>query len=289
MSDHNSRPDRVSAPLSISPVEAEMQPPAPPRFAIPILLLIGVTAAIAATVLLANDRKNLHLLSDALHIRPESAAPQAPQAPQAVIASEKPLPPASHGFALTGPPLAPLQTIEPAFQPWDFCHSLGRAGQEAPEFTEQGGSWDCSLLREYVGDQGPSSAFLQIRGGAKGMFSSFRIKLNLLPGGLTGAMLDEALQLMRKSVRPLWNDDGMSAWLRQKFEKSKDFSVLTGYYPAILKHELSDPDRVNFIVVNRPVPQVEPLRIPASWIEMVPRGQRVKPQRGARISAASPS
>jgi len=287
VSGHESKTDRVPAAHLIPRAEIEMHPPAPPRLAIPILLLIGVSVAIAATVLLANDRRNMRLLADALHIQLKSPTPQLPPA---LAANEKPQPPATHAPALTGPPLAPLQAVEPAFQPRDFCQSLGQASQEAPEFTEQqGGSWDCSLLREYSSDQGLSSAFLQIRGGAKGAFSSFRIKFNLLPGGLTAAMLDEALQLMRKSIRPLWNDDEMNGWLGQKIKDSKDFSALTGYYPAVLKHELSDAYRLNFIVMNRPVPQVEPLRIPASWIEMVPRGQRVKPQRGARISASSPS
>ncbi|RWX75763.1 hypothetical protein EPK99_18945 [Neorhizobium lilium] len=154
--------------------------------------------------------------------------------------------------------------------------------------AESDGNWECSLLRQYPPQTGTASLFLQIRGAAHGAFSRLRIKFNLPPGEPNEQAVEDALNILQNSIRPFWSDRIFFDALRRKLGGKMDFSMLVGYYPASFKHEMSDSNRLNLIVANRPVPKVEPLRLPVAWTAMIPTGRAPKAQRGPRIGADEP-
>lgn len=219
-------------------------------------LAIVLMAAIGATVLLANDYRNLNLLLARLGYAPIDAGSRArtlhsyemkgnrlPR-PKGLV-SARLIAPAEHVRARF------VRTIRKA--PEALCEALRQSG-----FANSGwkagllatDSWECQSYREFPdatdGENPPSSIFLSIRGNAETRITSFRIKLNIENGAtrqaVTGAAVT-AIQVFLEEVR--WEDaPEIFADIRTLME----FDLVRFGNRLQLRKEFGETPRYNFLV-----------------------------------------
>jgi hypothetical protein len=208
-----------------------------------ILLAIG---AVAATVLLANDRKNLVKLAEFLGMPPSSASTGA-------IPVVKPVPVVSQATSPNASPQWPwLHTadtgrLQPAPSSSDMCKAQAERGQEKPAYAaspERG--WECSMLRDGLGDTEAASLFLQGRGNEKMPADAIRIKFNLAGGPLANDLADQALAFLHASTALEPNSD-LDEALRTKLTEQTDFYFIAGYQALTFRREMGDHTRYNLI------------------------------------------
>jgi len=143
-----------------------------------------IFTAILATVLLANEQRNLRQLLTALGletsaVRPKrppvpSRGPQGRPKPQTVVLPER-------IFAdLNAPEQQFLRQLRS--DPRTLCEALREAGFRDLEWTSaESGRWECSSLVPFArpGDEKSSSIFIFVKGSDEDEINSFRVKLNI--------------------------------------------------------------------------------------------------------------
>jgi hypothetical protein len=225
------------------------------------LIVFGLFAAvllgaIGATVLLANDYRNLNLLLARFGYAPIKAEPeQRALRPYELKGNRMPRPKGLIPERLLVP-TTPMQTkfVRPIRkEPEALCEALRRAG-----FVNSGwkaglldkASWECQSYREFpradAGAAAPSSAFLSIKGNAEARISSFRIKLNIEDKATQGAVTDAVIAAIRVFLDEMrWED---APEIFADIRALKEFDIIRFGNRILLKKEFSETPRYNFIV-----------------------------------------
>lgn len=219
------------------------------------LLTLCILSAIAATVLLANDYRNLNRLLARFGYEPIQARP----------AAREPLPHEIRGNRIPRPKveiperlvsnLVPMETkfTRPIRRdPKELCTALARSGFVNAGWKEglAKGSWECTSYREFLvgeGGSGPaSSAYLSIRGSDEARLTSFRIKLNLENerdrADLTNAAIG-AVEVFLNEVH--WKD---APDIVDNIRNLQEFDVIQFGNRIQLKKEFGETPRYNFII-----------------------------------------
>lgn len=219
------------------------------------LLTFGVLFAIAGTVLLANDYRNLNRLLERLGFAPVQTQPLA----------REPLPHEIRGNRIPRPKVeiperlvSNLVPMETKFRrpirrdPKDLCAALARSGFVNAGWKEglAKGSWECTSYRELPlneGASGPaSSAYLSIRGSDAERLTSFRIKLNLEHEADRAQLTDAAIaavEVFLDEVR--WKD---APEIVDSIRNFREFDLVVFGNRIQLKKESGDTPRYNFII-----------------------------------------
>lgn len=220
------------------------------------LLAVVLLGAIGATVLLANDYRNLNRLLARFGYDPVTVTPQTRDLrPYELKGNRVPRPRGLIPERLLTP-VTPMQTrfvrtIRKA--PEMLCDALRRSGFEtagwkAGLFDQQ--SWECQSYREFPdasdGANPPSSAFLSIRGNAETRVSSFRIKLNIENTATQNRVTDAviaAIEVFLDEVR--WEE---APDIFADIRALKEFDIIRFGNRIQLKKEFSETPRYNFII-----------------------------------------
>jgi hypothetical protein len=222
-------------------------------FALFAVVLLG---AIGATVLVANNYRNLNLLLVRFGFDPIDTSPREwALRPYEMKGNRMPRPKGLISERLLTP-VTPSQTqfvraIRKA--PEALCEALERSGFPNPGwkvgiFDKE--SWDCQSYREFPnetdGANPPSSAFLAIKGNAETRVSSFRIKLNIenpaTQNLVTGAVI-AALEVFLEEVR--WEE---APEIFADIRTLKEFDIIRFGNRIQLKKEFSETPRYNFVI-----------------------------------------
>ncbi|MBP2237594.1 hypothetical protein J2Z31_004117 [Sinorhizobium kostiense] len=143
-----------------------------------------IFTAILATVLLANEQRNLRQLLTALGLETSAAQPERPPLPSRTP-QRRPKP---ETVVLPERIFADLNAPEQQFlrqlrsDPRALCEALREAGFRDLEWTSaESGRWECSSLVPFArpGDQKSSSIFIFVKGSDEDEITSFRVKLNI--------------------------------------------------------------------------------------------------------------
>ncbi len=224
------------------------------------LFAIVLLGAIGATVLLANDYRNLNLLLARFGYDPLEAKPrERALRPYEMKGNRMPRPEGLISDRLLTP-VTPMQTqfvrtIRKA--PEALCEALRRggfvnSGWKAGVFDQQ--SWECQSYREFAdardGTNPPSSAFLSIKGNAETRVSSFRIKLNIENPATQTQVTDAvitAIEVFLDEVR--WEE---APDIFENIRALKEFDIVRFGNRIQLKKEFSETPRYNFTVAPDP-------------------------------------
>lgn len=220
------------------------------------LLAIVLLGTIGATVLLANDYRNLNLLLARFGYAPVEVAPTTRDLrPHEMKGNRLPRPKGLISERLLTP-VTPNQTqfvraIRKA--PEALCEALRRsgfetAGWQAGLFDRQ--SWECQSTREFpdAGDGGepPSSAFLSIKGNAETRVSSFRIKLNIENAATQTRVTDAVIAAIEVFLDELrWEE---APDILADIRALKEFDIIRFGNRIQLKKEFSETPRYNFTI-----------------------------------------
>lgn len=224
-------------------------PPRPAKRWPLVLLILAVASAVAATVLLANERRNLRTLMRFLGVA--IPAPAAITPPAAARDEEKPrLPEAVIGWPWRGLATTP-GVIEPDSTPADMCSGQAAGTQEIPAFAEsEQRGWECSMLRDQIGTNRSASLFLQARGALHEPAGNIRVKFNLADGKLDGDLAAQALAFLRLAAS-MPRDPALYDILAKMLTTQTDFYFFAGYQGLTFRQEIGDPSRYNLIGTDR--------------------------------------
>lgn len=219
------------------------------------ILLSCLSIAILATVLLANDFRNLNRLLASFDLPPfEFDVGSAPQ-PQDIRGDRIPRPRVEIPEHL----ISRFVPVETRFvrtirrPPQELCEALRRSGFASSDWKEGGlsqGSWECTSYREFPHEQDgegpPTSAFLSVRGSREARITSFRIKLNIENPATQRPLTDavtEALEAFLEEVR--WNE---VPEIFDNIRSLREFDITRFGNRIQLKKEFGDTPRYNFLI-----------------------------------------
>ncbi len=219
------------------------------------LLTLGILSAIAATVLLANDYRNLNRLLQHFGY-PAIRSQQVAREPRSyeIRGNRIPRPRVEIPERLVSR-IAPMETkfTRPVRRdPRQLCEAMEPAGFASGGWQEglAGGGWECTSLREFPaegdGDGPKTSAYLSIRGNDEERFSSFRIKLNLENDRSRTALTDAAIAAIDIFFKELrWSD---VPEVTENIRALKDFNIVVFGNRFQLKREFGETPRYNFTI-----------------------------------------
>lgn len=218
------------------------------------LFAVVLLGAIGATVLLANDYRNLNLLLTRFGYAPLDATPaERALRPYELKGNRLPRPKGliSERLLVPSTPMQTrfIRTIRK--EPEALCEALRRSGfvnsgWRAGVFDKD--SWECQSYREFPGASvvTPSSAFLSIKGNAEARVSSFRIKLNIEDKTTQNAVTEAviaAIGVFLDEVR--WEE---APEIFADIRALKEFDIIRFGNRILLKKEFSETPRYNFII-----------------------------------------
>ena len=219
------------------------------------LLTLCVLSAIAATVLVANDYRNLNRLLARFGYGPIETQPVAREPRSHEIRGDRiPRPKVEIPERLVSD-LVPMETKftrQIRRDPRDLCAALARSGFVNAGWKEglAKGSWECTSYREFSVKEGTSkpasSAYLSIRGSDAARLASFRIKLNLENEGDRAELTDAAIaavEVFLDEVR--WKD---APEIVDSIRNLREFEVVVFGNRIQLKKEFGETPRYNFII-----------------------------------------
>ncbi|MDK1377166.1 MULTISPECIES: DUF6030 family protein [unclassified Sinorhizobium] len=213
-----------------------------------------VFTAILATVLLANEQRNLKQLLTAAGLPTtmlEEAKQEANQAEPAREVRKKSEPPR---MLLPARTFEDLHTPEQQFlrdirsDPRALCEGLRDAGFRELEWkSAESGRWECSSLIPLArpGEDNPSSVFIFVKGNGEDEITSFRVKLNIERPEDTQAVTSaaaKAASVFLTQVR--WAD---SASIALRIQALKEFDLKRFGSRIQFKQESGDVPRYNFL------------------------------------------
>gem|GEM_PF-1931390 len=223
-------------------------PPRPAKRWPLIVLILAVIGGVAATVLFANDQRNLKTLSLFLGIPlPVPATSVATVSTSSEVARiSKPI----SRWPWPGFTIAP-GLIEANPTPADMCSRQAAGAQEIPAFAEsEQRGWECSMLRDGLGANRSASLFLQARGLMHEPADNIRVKFNLASGKLDGELATQALAFFRLAAA-MPRDLALSETLTKMLTTQADFYFYAGYQGLTFRQELGNPGRYNLIGTDR--------------------------------------
>lgn len=221
------------------------------------LFAVVLIGAIAATVLFANDYRNLNLLLTRFGFDPiDPNARQRELRSYELKGNRMPRPKGLISDRLLTP-VTPSQTqfvrtIRKA--PEALCEALRRSGfvssgWKAGSFDKE--SWECQSYREFPSerdgpDDTPSSAFLAIRGNAETRISSFRIKLNIENQATQTLVTDAVIAAVEVFLDEMrWEE---APQIFADIRALKEFDIIRFGNRIQLKKEFSETPRYNFLI-----------------------------------------
>ncbi len=222
-----------------------------------LLAVLTVFVAILATVLLANDRRNLKLLM--AHAGFQQAGPIVPRsierkAPFETRRERLPAPLMTlptHAFSNFN---AEEQRFVRSIQsdPKTLCDRLRSGGFADLQWTVSSvskGNWECSSLNTLPAAAGedttPSSVFVAIKGDSENRVTSFRVKMNIEQPADRDAVVrlgGDAATIFLRQVR--WDN---SDEILTKIRALEDFDIRNFGSRIQLKKEFSETPRYNFL------------------------------------------
>lgn len=220
------------------------------------LLAVLLLGAIGATVLLANNYRNLNLLFARFGHAPIDTTPRPRELrPYEMKGNRLPRPKGIIPERLLDPvAFGQTQFVRTIRKPPEMlCEALRRSGFEtagwkAGLFDQQ--SWECQSYREFPdasdGANPASSAFLSIRGNAETRVSSFRIKLNIENPATRDRVTDAviaAIGVFLDEVR--WEE---APDIFADIRALEEFDLIRFGNRIQLKKEFGETPRYNFIV-----------------------------------------
>lgn len=222
------------------------------------LLAFVLLGGIGATVLLANEHRNLNLILarfgygpiDVLFRKEETSHPHE------VKGNRMPRPvgliPERLLIPTTPNPAQFVRTIRK--DPEALCEALRQGGFETKGW--QAGlydrrSWECQSYRTFAnaqdGENGPSSAFVSIRGDAQTRVSTFRVKLNIENPATQNRVTDtviHAIAIFLDEVR--WQE---APDILADIRALKEFDIIRfGNRLQLRKEKFGDTPRYNFTI-----------------------------------------
>ncbi len=219
------------------------------------LLTLGVLSAIAATVLVANDFRNLNRLIGRFGHDPIASRAIAPeQHPRAARTDRLPqrkIEVPEHLIAR----IAPVETtfVRPmASAPEQLCRALESRGfvNDGWQQSAAHDGWECASYREFqVGgstEDPNSSLYLSIRGSDQARLDSFRIKLNLENDGSRADVTGAAIAAVETFLAEMQWDE--KAELLDDIRTLKEFDIAQLGSRIRLKKESGETPRYNFII-----------------------------------------
>lgn len=219
------------------------------------LLTLCILGAMTATVLVANDYRNLNRLLAQFGYPPVQAQREIREPRSHEIRGNRiPRPEVEIPDRLVTP-IVPMETTftRPIRRdPKALCAALAAAGFVNAGWNEglTKGGWECTSFREFssgTDGNGPaSSAYLSIRGTEESHLTSFRIKLNLEDGGndheLTEAAI-AAVEVFLDEVR--WKE---APEVVDNIRNLREFDRVVFGNRIQLKREFGETPRYNFLV-----------------------------------------
>ncbi|MDK1493404.1 DUF6030 family protein [Sinorhizobium sp. 7-81] len=218
-------------------------------------LAVGlVFTAILATVLLANEQRNLKQLLTVAGLPTtflEEAKQETKQAEPVREFRKKPEPPR---VLLPARTFEDLNTPEQQFlreirsDPRALCEGLRQAGFRELEWkSAESGRWECSSLVPFArpGEDTPSSIFIFVKGNGEDEITSFRVKLNIERPNDTQAVTSaaaKAASVFLTQVR--WAD---SEGIALRLQALKEFDLKRFGSRIQFKQESGDVPRYNFL------------------------------------------
>ncbi|MBP1887777.1 DUF6030 family protein [Sinorhizobium mexicanum] len=218
------------------------------------LALALVFTAILATVLLANEQRNLKQLLTAAGLPAtflEGAKKEAKQAEPVHGVNKKPEPPR---ILLPAKTFENLHTPEQQFlreirsDPRALCEGLRDAGFRELEWkSAESGRWECSSLIPLArpGEDNPSSIFIFVKGSGEDEITSFRVKLNIERPEDTQAVTSAAAKAASVFLTQVRWADSESIALR--IQALKEFDLKRFGSRIQFKQESGDVPRYNFL------------------------------------------
>lgn len=253
-------------------------PPRPAKRWPLIVLILAVVAGVTATVLFANDQRNLKTLSRFLGIRLPAptvdlvSVQTASETPKML----KPTPRWPWPDFVTAPSL-----IEANPTPADMCSRQAASAQEIPTFAEsEQRGWECSMLRDGLGANHSASLFLQARGLMHEPADNIRVKFNLAGNKLDGELATQALAFFRLAAA-MPRDPALSEVLAKMLTTQADFYFYAGYQSLTFRQELGNPGRYNLIGTDRT--SKTPMDRPRLWPTEQKTGMPTQATKTARV------
>lgn len=215
-----------------------------------LIAVMLIFTTILATVLLANNQRNLKQLLAAMGF--EIAPPEAPKRPEPIRTTpKKPEPPRA---ILPGHAFADLQAPEQQFvrqirsDPRALCDGLKEAGFRELEWkSAESGRWECSSLVPLArpGEENSSSIFIFVKGSGEDEITSFRVKLNIESAEDTQAVTSAAAKAAAVFLAQVRWADAESIAL--KVQALNEFDLKRFGSRIQFKRESGDTPRYNFL------------------------------------------
>ncbi|WP_244563666.1 DUF6030 family protein [Ensifer aridi] len=208
-----------------------------------------IFTAILATVLFANEQRNLKQLLAAMGL--EIKPPEKERLPEHAAPRKRPEP---QKALLPTQIFADLKTPEQQFireirsDPRALCEGLREAGFRDLEWkSAESGRWECSTLVPFPrpGEGQSSSIFILVKGSGEDEITSFRVKLNIENAEDTQAVTSaaaKAASVFLTEVR--WAD---STSIALKIQALKEFDLKRFGSRIQLKRESGETPRYNFL------------------------------------------
>ncbi|AUX78062.1 MULTISPECIES: DUF6030 family protein [Sinorhizobium] len=218
-----------------------------------------VFTAILATVLLANEQRNLKQVLTAMGFQDvlrEAAPTPAPEAARPRPKETEPL-----RALLPVRTFADLRTPEQQFirqirsDPRALCERLREAGfRELAWKSAESGRWECSSLVSFVrpGAATSSSIFIFVKGSDEDEITSFRVKLNIEHSEDTQAVTSAAATAASVFLKQVHWADSESVTL--KIQALSEFDLKRFGSRIQFKRESGDTPRYNFLA-NQAAPR----------------------------------
>ena len=198
-----------------------------------------VFVILAATILLADDQRNLRSLMAFISGPPTNSAHE-----QAAIAAPQPRDSAKSGSPILARPSAGTRPLIRSASANERCQSLALQNQELPAYLETESFSQCTLLYRDGEDLASPSVFIQIQADQSGMVTSFRLKFNT-QGKRAEAIVLTGVKLLQSYGGFFLKTEDFIPMLSERIGQWEPFQIILGPYLAEMDQEIADPSRFN--------------------------------------------
>jgi hypothetical protein len=203
--------------------------------------LVASIGVIAATVLLANDSRNLKSLQSWLGFKKDVDH-------VVMLPSVRPTERTSPIWPFVRP--GAIGALSAPIRPATTCALFATTDPDAPPaFVMHDEDWECALLTAPIGT-GQSILFLQARGAASDT-RYVRTKFNLNDGRMTKNLSAEALRFAKLFLPSPIVELELADKIEAKLIALEDFSLFVDGYNVTFRRELNDPSKGNLIFSKR--------------------------------------
>lgn len=198
-----------------------------------------VFIVLAATILLADDQRNLRSLTAFLYGPATNRAEE-----QATIATPQPQASPKTGSPILARPSTETGPLIRSASAKERCQSLALQNQELPAYIETESFSQCTLLYRDGEDLASPSVFIQIQANQSGMVTSFRLKFNT-QGKRAEATVLKGIELLQSYGGFFLKTEDFVPMLSERIGRWEPFRIILGPYLAEMDQEIVDPTRFN--------------------------------------------